>query len=827
MFTHPKIHFIITYNPSHKKSIKEYLAGFGDIFSKRRLLYSNMPLFTEREVKEELRRRISLRQPIVDEIYEYTGTFPHLLHLYDKWKTVDYSIDKQSKIIARTFSDEIFDYFRELSLNARLLIATCLYENLIPDKIKYTTFYNKFPLFKLELPKDKLEKTIDEIVNYGSGLSGKTEANAFQLSISNNAKLFSEAVKHISWIVNFYTLNKFTSAPTWVNAYKMARTFTNITRSDLEIKKAIEHQTEKYKDKFYIGKFSEHGMQALKMPLTTFIVISLAPWQKDVHTDVFHDLYIDFQEFCRKAGESIMFYILLFELHGASKNEVKEELEDVERISIIDAAMMKDIILTEAPKEKASQYIFEQLGIRERSPYTTAGAVPDSLFFGRHMEISLIRDLPENIGVFGTRTIGKTSLLRKLRKAFQSKKRWRVYDMDCSRIESEESLLKNLAEKMEVSFDRISTMEKFRRYVTTRAGDGGYRYLFLLDEVDRLVQYDLEHKEKIFNTFNRLCNDTIKDQETAARFILFGFQQMFEQMKNPLSRLYNFMVFLPLQALDMESAMNLVTRPIEDIQVRWDNKADAKYLVDSCSRHPRLLQAACHALLTNLDSKSENKDTIERADVDKALTSQAFREICMRLYHTEEKDNYDNGKEGKKENWKKSFLKRKHRQETESLKKEIPPNLKQDEPFLNDLHRITILSAIRLLFAEEKKVFTITDIQQELQRYKIDVSPNVMRKILERLCLSGNFRLLDESNILAKEDSKLLETAEKINKKMNIGHPDVYKYDESTIPKFSYEFGIKIFPKLLVAHFGGIKQCEEERQELIEKGAWKEWLGRQ
>ena len=53
MFTHPKIHFIITYNPSHKKSIKEYLAGFGDIFSKRRLLYSNMPLFTEREVKED------------------------------------------------------------------------------------------------------------------------------------------------------------------------------------------------------------------------------------------------------------------------------------------------------------------------------------------------------------------------------------------------------------------------------------------------------------------------------------------------------------------------------------------------------------------------------------------------------------------------------------------------------------------------------------------------------------------------------------------------------------------------------------------------------
>lgn len=837
IFIYPDVRVILTCRSTGKNKIEEYIESL-DLSSQRKFIHKKIPLLSEGEVKNTFRRRISLKQAVVDEIYKYTGRFPHIIHLYDRWKPGHLSIQEQSKVIAETFSDKIFEYFRDLSVNARLLIATCLYENLISEKMDFTTFYEKFPFLENSLSKDQLEVAIHEINDYGSGLSAKIDKEAFNISVSDNARLLFEAAKHNSWIKGFKTLYDFTYLPDQKRAHSVADTFTRITRSALEPNECLVQMVEKYKDKFYISKLTEQGMQALKMPLTTFVVFSLSPWQKEIHREAFQNLSLGFREFNRKSGESKIFYILLFELHGIPKEEVKKGLEGLERISIIDSTMMKDIILAKSPQEKATGYIFDQLSIKERSPYTTAGAVPDNLFFGRQMEIALIRGLPENMGIFGTRTIGKTSLLRKLHSAFKSQKQWKVYDLDCGRIESEESLLKNLAEKMEISLEKISDMDKFRRFVTKDAETGNHRYLFLLDEVDRLVEYDLRHDEKIFNTFNRLCNETMKNNETAARFILFGFQQMFEQMKNPLSRLYNFMVFMPLKPLDLEGAMTLVTKPIENILVRWNNKEDANYLVDNCSRHPRLLQAACHALLSNLDDKQGKRDIIERTDVDKALTSHEFREICMRFYHeyVEEKGNGNyNGDETKKVEKKKTFFERILRKDTtetpviETRKTNEENTTQKRKEFLSDLHRITILAAVRFLFEEYKENFSITDIQAELKSYRIDVSPNIMRNILDQLCLSGNFRMLDESTIITKKKLKPLKEDKNIiieDIDQRVDYPEAYGGSDAAIPRFTYEFGVKIFPKLLVAHFGGIKQCEEERKKLIEKGAWKEWLKR-
>ena len=828
IFVHPGTRLIITCSSRDKNDIKTYFEAFKDILGQRKLLYWGIPLFSEMEVKNALRKKISLQQSVVDDIYKYIGRFPHLIHLYDRWKPGHFSIEKQSKEIGQTFSENIFEYFRNLSLDANLLIATCLYEKMISEKIGYPKFYEKFPFLRNSLSKRKLEQVIGEINHYGSGLSAKKEPEGFKIFLSDNAQLFYNAANNIQWIKDFKILYEFTSLPNQSRANNVAHTFTRITQSSLESNELLKQKTGKHRDKFYVSKLSEKGLKILKMPLTTFIVIPLKPWRKELYEDAFNGLNIEFQEFSRKAGESThesasqIFYILLFDLHGVPEENIKKDLEGFERISIIDGAMMKNIILAESPKDMASQYIFDQLSIRERSPYTTAGVVPDSLFFGRQMEIALIRGLPENIGIFGTRTIGKTSLLRRLHKAFQFQKQWKVYDMDCSRIESEETLLKSLAEKMSIPFDWISDMEKFRIHITKEAETGGYRYLFLLDEVDRLIQYDTHHDEKIFNTFNRLCNETMKGtNESAARFILFGFQHMFEQMKNPLSRLYNFMVFLPLQALDPEGAMGLVTRPIENIRVQWNNKEeDAKYLVNSCSRHPRLLQAACHALLTLQDSKGDKRDIIERIDVDRALTSPDFREICMRLYRDHDEIDSD---EKKKVETKKTLFARISGKDTERTTHESST----PKTFLGDLHRITILAAIRLLFEENKEVFTITDIQNELKNYKIDVSPNVMRNILDRLCLSGNFRLRDESTIVAKEGIRVMEKADKINyDKLEVTQPQIYVGSDTTFPKFSYEFGVRIFPKLLVAHFGGLEKCQEEREKLIKKEDWKEWLRR-
>ncbi len=814
MLMRPRVRFIFTANRRRQETTRAYLAEF-----KSPVLYRCIPLLSELDVKHALRKKVSPRKDIVDKIFKYTGRFPHLLHFYDQWKPGGQSLEELSTRIGRTYSNEIFKYSGDLDSNASLLIATCLYEKLVSEKNSFSTFYEKFPFLRNCVSTGQLKEAVKAIDGYGGGYSAKVDGDTFTISIMDNAQLFHEAAKHIPWKQDFLTLYRFTSSPTHENAAHAAQTFSQVTQGGLDNDAVLLKKVRKFQSKFYVGKLSAKGQQSLKIPLNTFIVSPLKSWQKRTHLEAFNDLNIEFQEYNRKIGESAgtsaapVFYTLLFEFHGVSREILEKDLTGVDRVSIIDAGMIKDIILAEKPQETASEFIFKQLSIRERSPYTSSGAVPDKLFFGRQMEMALIRGLPENIGIFGTRTIGKTSMLRKLHKTVKAQPRWKVYDMDCSRMEDATSMLKNLAEKMEVPFEKISSLDRFRQYVTSDAQVNGVRYLFLFDEVDRLVEYDMENDERILNTFNRLYTETLNNNETAARFILFGFQKMFEQMKNPGSRLYNFMVFLPLKPLDWESAMSLVTRPIENIHVHWADKKDAEYLAEGCSRHPRLLQTACHALLAGLDNKQGNRDIIERADVDRAFASDQFRETCMRFYRDkDEKRNGENSRRGK--NWK--FLSR-HR--STGLQ------------FLGDLHRITILAAIRLLFEEGKLSFTITALKEELKSYKITASPNVMRNVLDHLCLSGVFRLKNES-ILFSSKATTREEAENIKIEgfnpggLTTDHPEMFSGDEANFPRYVYKFGVQIFPKLLVGHFGGIEPCKEECEKLVRKGEWKEWLKR-
>jgi len=838
MMIHPNVRFMMSCKKNEKNKIVKLFDEFRDIFSQRKLLLRPIPLFSVMEVKNALRKIISLEETVVEKVYNYIGRFPHLVHLYDKWNPGQQSLVEYSKDIARKYSEKIIEYFRDLSSNAYLFIATCLKYNLLTGKNNYTTFYENLPFLKNSLPRSQIEDALKEINEYGEGFSTEYDKDSFYMSMNSRAELLIEASKHISWLNHFSPLYQFTASSNLELANSVAQMFTQITQSELDLCSSLDEFMHKYSEIFYVNKLTAEGRRVLDIPLSTFIVIPLHPWEENSYKKAFNDLHVSLQEFKRSHSESTpggtlqKFYVLLFEMHGTPGRKVKEDLIGLERISIIDASMMKDIILDKSPREKASDYIFDQLSIKERSPYTTSGAVPDELFYGREMEIQLIRGLPENIGIFGTRTIGKTSLLRRLNKDIKSQTRWKVYTMDCSRIDNEEILLKNLAEKMEIPFGEISDIDKFRKYITREAEKSGQQYLFLLDEIDRLVQYDIGHEERIFNTFNRLCSETMKNDESPVRFILCGFHQMFEQMKNPASRLYNFMVFLPLKPLDVKSALALVTQPIEKIRVKWKDREDALYLVNSCSCHPRLLQAACHSLLAILDSKKGKKDIIERADVDQALTSAIFREMCMRFYHNpegEKEENFEINKE------KKIYRKKSIRYLFKDLFNykiiSEPEQSQKGKNFVNDLHRITILTAIRLRFEKKKESFTIADIYGELKRYIPDISPNVMRVILDHLCLSGIFNLKNESTLIARKDAIVQDKVIKKGimskeKKLAIDKPEVYRRDDAIFPKFVYEFGVNIFPTLLVAHFGGIDQCEEELKKLIKKKDWEEWIRR-
>ncbi|HLP47952.1 MAG TPA: hypothetical protein VK469_18555, partial [Candidatus Kapabacteria bacterium] len=703
---------ILTYCKSEQKKHNRYFKEINPLSGGKSISEIDLSPFDEEEAKIFIRKTGTLTEQQVEDVYYYTGGFPHLIQLYQGWDPLKSNIKTYSAHIALVHDDIIFAYFRGLRLNVCLILATLLYKDLFSKKISFRKIYDDYPLVSEFLKLEEFKNTLEEIKNYSSAIKVKYDEDNFTIEIEGKPRLFYLVAQFMPWIKELFALYQFSVKPTLGNAHEIIKAYNNLLGFQIEddkIESSLKTLIDKYYSQFYIRKMCKESRDKLRIPLGTFVVIPLNPWVKGKTSQYFSALYNSLQEYIRKSkneeSPAAKFYIMLFSFIGASSKDLKEEMIGLERVSIIDSQEMSEVLLADSALDKTREILFQQLKISERSPYISSGPVAD-LFYGRDIEIALVRGLPENIGIFGTRTIGKTSLMLKLYRDLKDLENWQVFALDCGRIDSEEKFLSALADKMGISFSKISNIEKFKKYITQEAETKKVKYLFLLDEVDSLIAYDVGHKEKIFRTFNILCNEPMKNDETVARFVLFGFENMFNQMKNPRSRLYNFMVFLPLRTLGSKNALELVTRPMANIFVKWQNNEDAQYLVDQCSGHPWLLQAACHTLLKILEEKTDKNDIIEKKNVDQALFHNDFRQLCLRPY----------------------------------------------ESITLDINKITTLAA--LLFHKEKNrdLFSLNDLREELDTHGVRLSPNEMYSVITRLCMYGIFSYVGAPDIFINGD---------------------------------------------------------------------------
>jgi Cdc6-like AAA superfamily ATPase len=836
LYSHPDVRLFFVCSKLNKKSVEEYLRKIkNSTTTKKEFKTVNLAPYPSDQEKTILRTITSYKDKEITNLKELSQGFPHLVHLLlhdNRWKEGIYNA---SQTIAKDYHDLIFQYFRDLDGDARLFLMFLFFKKWFEKKIELKEFYYEFPLIKEFFDPEKIEAILRSIQDYEESFQVNTykkkDTDNFQfflISMNPAPNLFFLGAQHILEAHLMDDISHFMRTPNQELAGEIVENIHRLIDTEIESDAITTSLEDKYKDKFFIRRLTSLGQQTLGMPLDTYIIITLTPWGPAHSRKQLENLYRALQvkitktiKVGKNAELSQKFYIVLMVFDGSEAKFVKKEIKSLNRVSIIDTKNMKEILLAKDHRVKTRETIFNQLSIEERSPYTTSGAVQD-LFYGRELEIALIRGLPENIGIFGTRTIGKTSLLLKLNRDLNSQGNCKVYLLDCARIDSDKALLKNLAEKMKISFEEIGSLDLFRKYISEKAEKEEKQYIFLLDEVDRLVEYDLEHGEYIFNTFNKLCSETLKTGGIAARFVLVGFQQMYKQMRNPKSRLYNFMLFLPLRALDKKSALELVSKPMRKIHINWqDEENDAAFLVDNCSGHPLLLQQACHSLLSILDSKTENKSTIERKDIERALTSEPFQRLLMRFYHFP-------GKTSAKKKlslW--ELLK------TKKWNIQIPLNTNAQEKLNTaerNLHRLTVLCAVMLLHEgkNDRNAFSLSELLAEITKNSVEISPDNMREILDFLCLRGVFRQIGEPTMIYKSkgpqaedmqaEIKKLKSEKKFDSnQVKLGQPEVFEQDEQMQFKSCYEFGVKIFPQLLETNFDGIENCRKEMENLAGK----------
>ena len=465
-------------------------------------------------------------------------------------------------------------------------------------------------------------------------------------------------------------------------------------------------------------------------------------------------------------------------------------------------------------KNKKNTFINLFSRLKNRKKLFSKAVVGRKSFFGREVEIVLIKNLSENIGVFGPRRIGKTSLLNELYKQIKCKKDLKVYKLDCARYENIEMLLKNLAVKMNVNFYEISNLEKFRIYVTQKAEKENSQFLFLLDEVDGLVAYDIQNEEKIFHSFNKMCNKPLNGGIPAARFIIFGFEQIYNHINHNNSSFNNLFVFLPLKSLDKESAFSLVINHMENINIKWQNEEDALYLVDCCSCHPSLLKTVLEMLSKSLRCKTKNQNIIKREDINKIFKQKKFIQNCMKRFYSPKN-------------------KRSFKPKGINTIPKLPIEWEK-EPFFDNIHKLVILVTAIIDLEEQQKSFTLIDIQKEMKKNKIDISTKHTREIINRLCLNGTLRSIEEETIIASSKEKLhknikriIDMAEIVDKnifdKFKIEIPDICK-NPNEILKQRYEFAVKILPNIFLDSLGSIENCKKELGLLKEKETIEDWI---
>ena len=269
--------------------------------------------------------------------------------------------------------------------------------------------------------------------------------------------------------------------------------------------------------------------------------------------------------------------------------DARAALANVPRVGfvVVSEEALRDLLLSADPMGGLQHLMSAQLPRRELSPYRLAGGVEeDMLFFGRAEEIRQLVDRPEwrNAFVIAPRQMGKTSLL----KAAGRRARQRD-DIEVRFLTLDHSdLVGRLAHELGVP--RPEGPDALRAL----AGGGDKARLWLLDEVDPFVAQDAKDGYPVTRVMRSLS------AEGRAYFVLTGLWDLYTAAvldnDHPLR---NFAERILLGPLDERAARELVTEPMRDLAIDWDEDA-VDLLLEQTGRRPNLIVIACRELIESL-----------------------------------------------------------------------------------------------------------------------------------------------------------------------------------------------------------------------------------
>jgi len=322
--------------------------------------------------------------------------------------------------------------------------------------------------------------------------------------------------------------------------------------------------------------------------------------------------------------------ILIVPVHAEELEEwrsaVDEKIERVHAIDMIVASReeLRLIFSSENPPAALRRLIFSQVNLEAVSPFVPSGPVPDTMFFGRELEL---RAITEHVGsasyaLIGGRRIGKTSILHRLHRVRLPAYGFQSYFHDCSSTPTRTAFLDAVSkawigpsEQLPSSFTSI--VEHLSK---------GEPLVFLLDEADKLVPEDawvLPHRYPLFSELRSLA------QSGRCQFVLSGERILRDTIfGDSLGPFHNFAIEQLIGRLEFTDVRELVVRPFKQLEIDLaDEEAIVRRVFDITAGHPNVVQRLCHRLirrLNQLQSRSIDLEDVEAVFSDPDFVRKGF-----------------------------------------------------------------------------------------------------------------------------------------------------------------------------------------------------------
>ena len=272
---------------------------------------------------------------------------------------------------------------------------------------------------------------------------------------------------------------------------------------------------------------------------------------------------------------------------------------------------LTELLLSPQPINVFARLLASQLAVTTVSPYKTGGSIEkDSTFFGREKTlVQIINRELRNYLLIGGRKLGKSSLLKKIKRHYQNHPKVKCFYLSLN----DDSLRKlNVTLGLAKNTTLFALLDKLTEVPT------GKQYLILIDEADQFIRREIAEGYPTLNKFRSIS------EEGYCHFILAGFWNLYEAaVLDYHSPIGNFGESIIVGELERKACQQLITEPMALLGIHYAEKDLVAQIITATGQRANLVATVCDEMLKNLPSEQR---ILNAEDVAKALHSKAIQQ---------------------------------------------------------------------------------------------------------------------------------------------------------------------------------------------------------